>query len=393
MVQAPPANLVVLRDRGSVPLAPDPASRSAQEQPELPVFKELLTKWLRHKLADLKERFGEASREYRALSRQYVKDPREDEEMAEQNAKHYEAGVTSPQDERGLPGLERFYRRAMVIEPTLSCAAHCRYCLRAYYAPKFTMSDAQMVAVARYCGSPPVSDHLREVLITGGDPLVMPHRLETLFGAFVEHAPNVQTIRLATRIPTQDPLRIDSDVLQLFHNKPSLRFELATQINHPVELFPEVVDVFKRVMDLGVKVYAQNVLLRGVNDDVPTLVELYDTIRRNNLEAHYLFHAIPLRGTHHLRTSLAKALTLATRLTSGGNISGRAKPMFAVMTDIGKVVMYHGTILRREGRRILLQTGYRAEDRLAWNPGWQVPASAEFDDEGYLRVWYLDGED
>jgi lysine 2,3-aminomutase len=221
----------------------------------------------------------------------------------------------------------------------------------------------------------------------------MPHRLETIFNAFIEHAPNVQTIRLATRIPTQEPQRIDQNVLRLFQNKPSLRFELATQINHPVEFFPEVVDVFKRIMDLGVKVYSQNVLLRGVNDDVPTLVELYDTIRRNNLEAHYLFHAIPLRGTHHLRTSLGKALKLATRLTSGGNISGRAKPMFAVMTDIGKIVMYHGTILRHDGPRILLQTGYRPEERLAWNPTWQMPESAELDDEGYLRVWYLDGED
>jgi lysine 2,3-aminomutase len=389
MIQAPPVKIPVLRDQAPVP----PAPGSAQEKEQPLVFKELLTKWLRQKLEDLKGRFGEDSPEYRALYLQYVKDPREDGEMAEQNARHYEAGITFPQDASGLPGLERFYRRAMVIEPTLSCAAHCRYCLRAYYSPKFTMSDAQMDAVARYCGSPPVSDHLREVLVTGGDPLVMPHRLETLFNAFIEHAPNVQTIRLATRIPTQDPLRIDQNVLRLFHDKPSLRFELATQINHPVEFFPEVVDLFKRIMDLGVKVYSQNVLLRGVNDDVPTLVELYDTIRRNNLEAHYLFHAIPLRGTHHLRTSLDQGLKLATRLTSGGHISGRAKPMFAVMTDIGKVVLYHGTILQREGRRILLQTGYRPEERLAWNPTWQMPESAELDDEGYLRVWYLDGED
>lgn len=357
------------------------------------VFKELITKWLYQKLDELKSRYGEDSPQYRALALQYVKDGREDSEMEEQNAKHYEAGIVFPTNETGLPGLERFYRRSMVIEPTLSCAAHCRYCLRAYYAPKFTMSDHQMEQVARYCGSPPVSDHLREVLITGGDPLVMPHRLETLFNAFVEHAPNVQIIRLATRIPTQDPLRIDQNVLRLFHNKPSLRFELATQINHPVEFFPEVVDVFKRIMDLGVKVYSQNVLLKGVNDDVGTLVELYDVIRRNNLEAHYLFHAIPLRGTHHLRTSLDKGLKLALRLTSSGFISGRAKPMFAVMTDIGKIVLYHGTIVRRDGRRILLQTGYRVEDRLAWNPTWVMPESAEVDDEGYLRVWYLDGED
>lgn len=357
------------------------------------VFKELITGWLYSKMEELEKRHGKDSPEYRALALQYVKDPLEDDKMDEQNAKHYEAGVIFPENESGLPGLERFYRRSMVIEPTLSCAAHCRYCLRAYYSPKFTMSDAQMVQVAKYCGSPPVSDHLSEVLITGGDPLVMPHRLETLFNAFIEHAPNVRIIRLATRIPTQDPGRIDQNVLRLFHNKPSLRFEMATQINHSVEFFPEVVDVFRRVMDLGVKVYSQNVLLKGVNDSREALIDLYDHIRRYDLEAHYLFHAIPLRGTHHLRTSLLRGVKLATQLTSSGFISGRSKPMFAVMTDIGKVVLYHGTILGREGKRVLLQTGYRPEERLAWNPTWQMPESAHVDEEGFLRVWYLDGED
>src|SRR5438270_308802 len=127
MEQALPVKLPVLRDQAPVPPVPDPGTAQGKEQPL--VFKELLTKWLRQKLEDLKGRLGEDSPEYRALYLQYVKDPREDGEMKEQNAKHYEAGITFAQDASGLPGLERFYRRAMVIEPTLSCAAHCRYCL------------------------------------------------------------------------------------------------------------------------------------------------------------------------------------------------------------------------------------------------------------------------
>lgn len=357
-----------------------------------PVFPEKITTFLREKLEYLASAYGIESRQYNGLALQYLRSSREDAATEGENLKHYEAGVQVAGSHEILPGLERFYRRTLVIEPTLVCVANCRYCLRSNYA-KHTLTEKQLVEVARYCGKEQNRDTLNEVLITGGDPLLIPQRVEFLLNALIDHAPNIRIIRLATRLPGQDPARIDENVVALFKNKPSLRFELATQINHPVEFFPEVEESFRKISDLGVKIYAQNVLLKGVNDDEDTLVDLYNKMRENSIEAHYLFHCVPLRGIDHLRTSVNKALELIKSLTCSGKISGRSKPMCAAMTDIGKITFYDGAILEKKEGRLLLQSNYRLDERLSWNPSWEIPASAEVDENGLLRVWYLDGDD
>lgn len=355
-------------------------------------FPEKITPFLRQKLDLLRVSYGPNSKEYHGLALQYVMSPMESAVTEGHNAKHYEAGVTVAASNEILPGLERFYRKTLVIEPTLVCVANCRYCLRSNY-PKHTLTERQLLEVAKYCGSGQNAESLNEVLITGGDPLLVPQRIEFLLNALIEHAPNIKIIRLATRLTGQDPARIDENVISLFKNKPTLRFELATQINHAVEFFPEVEEGFRKISDLGVKIYAQNVLMKGVNDDVESLVNLYNKMRENNIEAHYLFHCVPLKGIDHLRTSVAKGLSLAKVLTCSGHVSGRTKPMYAAMTDIGKITFYDGAILDRRDGKILLQSEYKVEERLRWNPSWSVPASAEVDDNGMLRVWYLDGSD
>lgn len=356
-------------------------------------FRERLSPFLRQKLDALADTKGESSPEYQGLARQYLWDDREDAETPESNIRHYDADVVEEQEAGHLSGMERLYRRTLVIEPTMACLANCRFCLRSNY-PRHTLSENELINIARYCGNEQNRGTLNEVLITGGDPLTIPHRISLLLEALIEFAPNIRIIRLATRIPTQEPERIDDDVLALFKNKPSLRFELATQINHPVELsFEESRLAFQRILNAGARIYSQNVLLKGVNDDLPTLVDLYDSMRANNIEAHYLFHAIPMQGTHHLRCSISKGIQLAQQLTSCGKISGRAKPMFAAMTEIGKITLYEGVIVRREKSRMLLNSHYKLSDRLTWNPSFKVPGAAVVSESGNLQVWYLDGSD
>jgi lysine 2,3-aminomutase len=86
---------------------------------------------------------------------------------------------------------------------------------------------------------------------------------------------------------------------------------------------------------------------------------------------------------------------LAGRLSASGEFSGRAKPHYALMTDIGKIVLYEGAIVARRpsDNTILLRSGYRLEDRKTWNPSWRMPASVQIDAEGFMCVWYQDGED
>jgi len=258
----------------------------------------------------------------------------------------------------------------------------------------FTLSEDELKDVAKFCGAKSMRENLREVLITGGDPFVLPQRLHYLVESLLKYASNIKTMRIATRIITHDPKRIDNNIYEIFKNKPGIRFEMATQINHPVEFFPETIEKLENISKLGVTIYSQNVFLKGVNDDVAILAELYDRMRAFNVEPHYLFHCVPIKGMHHLRTSLDKGLKLIRQLVNSGMISGRVKPMYAVMTDIGKITLYEGTILEKnENNQILLQSDYKYDERLKWNPNWELPKTAEVGENGFLRIWYLDGCD
>ena len=359
---------------------------------KLSEFEQKLSPFLKEKLDDLKRSSGEDSPAYRGLALQYLKDDRETKKASEANLKHYEAQVTFPQETANALNIERLYRRCMVIETTFVCAAHCRYCLRSNY-PRHTMTEAELVEVAQYAGTGERRERLNEVLITGGDPMLTPKRLNFLVEALMKHAPNIKTFRVGSRLMGQAPEKVDDAVFSILRNKKGVRFEVGTQINHPVEFFPEVCEAFIKLKESGVKIYAQNVLLKGVNDDIETLVNLYDLMRQYDIEAHYLFHCVPMIGIHHLRPSVEKGIQLTRALVSSGRISGRAKPMFAAMTDIGKITFYDGVICSKQDGRLLLQSNYLVRERADYNPGWQLPNSAEVDKNGFMQVWYLDGED
>jgi lysine 2,3-aminomutase len=355
-------------------------------------FKELISPFLRRKLAEHQGEGEVDATLRRVIELQYVKSPLEAAIRPEEMRRHYEADMTPLHDGVQLRGVERLYRRVVVVEPTTVCAAHCRWCLRGLY-PVLNLSKDELIRTARYCGDPQVNADVREVLVTGGDPLMAPDSLEVLLDALVEHAPNVRVVRLGSRVPLQAPERVNARLLEVLRSRPPVRLELGIHVNHALELFPEVEDALARLRDVGMVVYNQNVLLRGVNDSMDALVELFDAIRYLGIEAHYLFHAVPMRGQSHHRTSIARGLELIRRLTSSGRISGRSKPMFTAMTDVGKVTLYDGVIERRAGERVLLRTAYRYDDRLAWNPQWKQPASVVIDDDGSMKVWYLDGAD
>lgn len=357
-------------------------------------FSEKISLFLRGKMEDIKNRLGENSHEYQSLYLQYVRQDIENIEEAEANQRHWQADLKNISEIDIPNGIERLYTQSAVIEPTMICASHCRYCLRANY-DVFTLSEDELLKIALYCGSPSTRDDLSEVLITGGDPFVVPKRLKFLIEAIIENAPNIKRIRIGTRLPLHDPSRVDNDIFEIFiRNRDKIRFEIGCQINSEIELFPEVIAVFEKLRSLGIKIYAQNVLIKGVNDDINSLVGLYRKLRDLDIEAHYLFHSVPMRGMHHLRTSVRKGLELTSELTNSGLISGRIKPMFAIMSDIGKVTLYDGTIIgKNENNYILLKSSYKYDDRMRLNPGWQLPETAHVDENGYIQVQYLDGID
>jgi lysine 2,3-aminomutase len=343
-------------------------------------------------LAKLRERDGSESPGVLAIERQYLLDERESQVHAQERDRHYEADMQLEYEGVQLRGVERLYRRVVVVEPTTACAANCRWCLRSQY-DLLNLKEEDLERIARYIGDERTCGGVREVLVTGGDPLMVPGRIGFFLDTLGRVAPNVQVVRIGSRLPVQEPSRIDLDVLRMLSSKRSFRLEVATHVNHPVELCLESREALKKISDTGVRIYDQTVLLKGVNDDLDILVELYDSLRELGVEAHYLFHCVPLHGAQHHRTSVDRGLQLARVLSSCGRISGRSKPIFAAMTAIGKVVLYDGAVADRRENKLLLRSGYSLKERMTWNPSWKLPENAVVDDQGMLLVWYLDGQD
>jgi lysine 2,3-aminomutase len=357
-------------------------------------FVELISPFLRRKMAELQDRYGQGSREWRAIAQQYVKNPLEQAISPKERRRHYESELTISYRGKPLVGVERLYRRTVLLEPTTVCAAHCRWCLRGQYPVK-TLNEEQIVDAAKYFGEAEECREVDEILITGGDPLMAVGLLRTSLEALQSYAPKIKTIRIGSRVPFQSPERINDALLAVLKSVSHLRLEIGVNVNHPIEFWPESREALAKVRATGARIYNQHPLLKGVNDDLETLSALYTALRDNDVEAHYLFHAIPMQGMHHHRTSVQKGAELAMRLNASGEFSGRGKPRYCLMTDIGKIVLFDGTIIDRrpEDNTLLLRSGYRVSDRKKWNPSWRIPSSVELDSDGYMCVWYQDGDD
>lgn len=351
-------------------------------------FIEQISPYLVQLTEKVKMEKGEDSSAYKALYNQYTYSESEQEVSKEKNIKHYEASVEAENEVRYI---ERLYKRQIVIDITSICSAHCRYCLRQNYE-LIHFSEEDVMRVAEYCKKETL---LREVLITGGDPLVVPKTLISLIKGLMEHAPNIEIIRIGTRLLVHNPLKISPDLFEFFNEiKDKVKLELGLQVNHSIELQPEVREAVRKFQKAGVTFYSQNVLLKNVNDSLSDLVDLYDELRYLNIEAHYLFHPIPMQGTKRFRMPIDKGLKLIRQLTASGEVSGRIKPMFSLMTDAGKVTLYEGTLGEKDKEGYYnVRTSYRLEDRVKWNPSYKLPENAFIDEEGYIVVKYLDGEE
>lgn len=359
-------------------------------------FNELVSSFLGRKLVELQDKYGERDWRYTSVARQFNLHPHEQHhDNVHARLRHYDADMHFSDHEEAIKGMERLYRRTMLIELTTSCFAHCRWCLRSNYQ-RFTLSKEQIRYNVGLLSAPAAVDTVREILITGGDPLVSAQMLDFTLSELAERAPQIEIVRIGSRVFTSNPEHIDDDIVEMFakHRK-NFRLEIGTHINSPMEFWPESVEAMRKLQDIGMVIYNQHPLLKGVNDDVGVLAELYDNCRRYGIESHYLFHCVPMVGMEHHRTSVAKGLELVRKLTAGGLFSGRSKPHYACMTDIGKVVLYQGTVLEKneESNEILLRSGYKLEDRLRYNPGFRLTDSAFADEDGFLCVWYPDGID
>ncbi len=252
-----------------------------------------------------------------------------------------------------VPGLVHRYPDRVLFLVTNFCAVYCRYCTRARlvgHTGEFHFSVQQHKAAIDYIGSHP---EIRDVLISGGDPLTMADdRLEQLLAA-LRAIPNVEFLRIGTKVPAVLPQRITPQFVAMLKRYHPLWMSI--HFMHPAEITPEVSVALNRLADAGVPLGSQTVLVNGVNDDVDTMKALMHGLLKNRVRPYYIYQCDPIVGSSHLRTPVEKGLEIIAGLR--GHTTGYAVPAFVVDAPGGggKIQLLPDSVVGRDGDDLLLR--------------------------------------
>lgn len=244
--------------------------------------------------------------------------------------------ITTP-DERADPigdeahspvaGVVHRYRDRVLLKANHACAVYCRFCFRREVVGpdgERPLSPAQLDAAMAYIAADPA---IWEVIVTGGDPLILsPRRLADLMRrlAAIDH---VKVVRFHTRVPAVDPARITPELVAALTATDKTVW-VALHANHADELTAEAAAAIGRLVDAGVPMVSQTVLLKGVNDDAATLEALMRRFVELRIKPYYLHHADLAPGTGHFRTTIADGQALMRELR--GDVSGLCQPTYVL---------------------------------------------------------------
>lgn len=218
--------------------------------------------------------------------------------------------VADPVDDqaaRAAPGVLHKYHGRVLLIATGACAIHCRYCFRREfpYSENHAGGDSWRPAL-NYLSQ---DRSLREVILSGGDPLSLSDRRLGALLAELERIPHLERLRIHSRQPIVLPERVDDGLLDLLA-RTRLRPILVIHANHPREIDDTVRRVLERLAGIGVTLLNQSVLLRGVNDTVPTLVELSEVLFAARVLPYYLHLLDRVQGAAHYEVNETEASTI-----------------------------------------------------------------------------------
>jgi len=221
------------------------------------------------------------------------------------------------------------YPNRCVLYVSTHCAAFCRFCTRKRRVEDATKDERNDYEAAfDYLRRTPV---VEDVLVTGGDPLMLsPKRLD-YFLSNLQKIPSVKCVRIGTRLPISDPDRI-SDALCKVISQNGVRF-VNCQFNHPKEISPQTILALDRMRRHAISLNNQSVLLRGINDSVETMWELCMKLYEVGVRPYYLYQCDLIPGLSHFRTTITKGRYIHSRLR--GFISGLAIPFYIVDLPAG----------------------------------------------------------
>jgi lysine 2,3-aminomutase len=254
------------------------------------------------------------------LARQFLPDVRELTTTPEELDEPIGDGAHAP-----VKGVVHRYPDRVLVKPLHACPVYCRFCFRREQVGPGgeVLSPEDWTRVLDYVRATPA---VREVILSGGDPLMLsPRRLGAMLDD-LEAIDHVRTLRIHSRVPVLDPARVTEDLIVAL--KRPTPVWLVIHANHPDEFTPAAEAAVARLVDRGLPLLSQTVLLKGVNADLETLGALMRRFVDNRIKPYYLHHPDQARGTGHFRLSLAEGKALADALRR--SISGLCQPTYVL---------------------------------------------------------------
>ena len=243
-----------------------------------------------------------------------------------------ETGQLDPMnEEQSNPSgkITRRYPNKLIINVTNACPMYCRHCQRRRLIGNFDKhtSRKDIDESIEFIRNNPT---IREVLITGGDALLLPNmKLEYLFDT-LSNIDHVEVLRIGTRTLATLPFRIDDELACLLRK---YKVHVSTQFNHACEITPEAVNAIDKLVDHGVLVRNQMVLLHNINDDKYCIQKTNEELQKYRVIPYYLFHPKDIKGTEHFQVDISKGLEIMKHLE--GRTSGMCKPTYVYNSPCG----------------------------------------------------------
>jgi lysine 2,3-aminomutase len=249
-------------------------------------------------------------------------------------------------------GLVHRYPDRVLMVLTDICPMLCRHCTRKreWRHGGWVRTEAEIEAMLDYLRR---NEVIRDVIISGGDPLTLStNHLESIISRLREIR-HIEIIRIGTRFPVVLPQRIDNELCAMLSKYGPIW--LNTHFNHPREITPEAAEACDRLLRSGIPVNNQSVLLRGVNDDVETMLKLCQGLLRIKVRPYYLFQCDEVQGTEHLRTPVEVGIKIIEGMR--GHTSGLAVPTFVIdlVQGGGKVPLQPNYVLSHTEDELMLK--------------------------------------
>ena len=261
------------------------------------------------------------------------------------------------------------YKNRVLLLTTAKCFSYCRYCFRRSYTAHEDgwITDSEIEDVCLYLRN---HTEVQEILFSGGDPLTVSNeKLLNLINKIREANPNI-LIRICTRAPIFAPERITNDLIQLL--KQCRPLWIILHVNHPVEISEEFsaesFNVLKSLIDAGISIQSQTVLLKDINDSVEILAKLFHKLTCLGIKPGYLFQGDLAAGTSHFRVQIEEGVNLYESLRK--ELSGLSTPVYAVDLPGGggkiNLLQLNPSLLETEVLRNSKNYSFKKKDGSTW---------------------------